>query len=160
MKRILILLIILVCLSGCSIMKKRMMKRMEKMPDEEKMEMMARMMSKSDSTSCNRSFANRGLRCPDNRSFRRHLWYRANFNTGNSNNFHGIGISFCFQGWTFQYWSRGSIINWRIHCCDSRDIFQWSPNIHPFTVSPTCRGRRRSVVGIYSSGFKGETWST
>lgn len=45
--------IILLLMSGCSLMRNMMMKRMEKMSDEEKMEMISKMMSKGDSSTCN-----------------------------------------------------------------------------------------------------------
>ncbi len=53
MKQILAVSVILLLMTGCSLMRNMMMKRMEKMSDEEKMEMMARMMSRGDSSSCN-----------------------------------------------------------------------------------------------------------
>jgi len=52
MRKILMFLIILLLMPGCSLMKNMMMKRMEKMSDEERMEMMSEMMSKEDSSSC------------------------------------------------------------------------------------------------------------
>ncbi len=53
MKQILAVSVILMLMTGCSLMRNMMMNRMEKMSDEEKMEMMARMMSRGDSSSCN-----------------------------------------------------------------------------------------------------------
>ena len=52
MKQVLIFSIVLLLMTGCSIMKNMMMKRMEKMSDEERMEMMSKMMSRGDSSSC------------------------------------------------------------------------------------------------------------
>ena len=52
MRQILLILIILLLMPGCSLMHNMMIRRMEKMPDEKRMEMMARMMNTTDSSSC------------------------------------------------------------------------------------------------------------
>ncbi len=52
MKRILILLTVILLMTGCSLMRNMMMNRMEKMSDEERMEMMSKMMNKGDGSSC------------------------------------------------------------------------------------------------------------
>ena len=58
MKQILIFSIVLLLMTGCSLMKNMMMKRMEKMSDEERMEMMSEMMRRGDSSSCSEMMEN------------------------------------------------------------------------------------------------------
>ncbi|UCH13780.1 MAG: hypothetical protein JSV22_11810 [Bacteroidales bacterium] len=58
MKQILTFSIILLLMTGCSLMKNMMMKRMENMSDEERMEMMSEMMRRGDSSSCSEMMEN------------------------------------------------------------------------------------------------------